>query len=272
MAYKFTTTPWILELEDGTQRQVPTSWPDLTMKAYAKLLSDSASTDIYGLLAAACSCTRMELLNLNPATGTAVVELLGYLSAKTPELGGWPLPDVVHIPGLPDATGYVEVKEVPVPKSLVAESFGQSVDLASALQEFGQDFGELRRQALAIYLLPKYYGCAYDTDLLPGMLEAVDRVRLGEGLPVADFFMLSLAESRPNTKPSSTLYPSLLQSKKQGTRNLAKLGRPTLWQRLWLEGISSKWGRYLHCRWGTYLRRSSLKTTKPTTLDSTNAL
>lgn len=220
------------------------------MQQYSKLLSIDAAVDTYGYLAAVCSCTRMDIQGLPPKAGNQLLQLLKFLQQAPPALGVWPVPRQLHIPGPPDKDGWLEDRVIDVPKDLLAESFGQSMDLARVLEEFTEDFGELRRQALAIYLLPRYFNCAYDTDKLPEMLQAVDRIRLQEGLPVADFFILSLGESKPNTAAASNLYPSQLQSKRQGMQNLVRPGRATRWQTLWQEGTNSNWGRYLLRRWG----------------------
>lgn len=248
------TAPWVLELADGTSRTIATSWPDLTMGQYARLLAIDSEVDTYGLLAAICDCTRGDIQALAPSVGNQLLQLLAFLQQQPPGLGTWPRPSQVYIPSPPGPAGWMEAKTLPVPQDLTAATFGQATDLASALEEYSEDFGELRRQALAIYLLPAYFGCSYDTDKLPAMLLAVDKIRLGEGLPVADFFILSLGESKRNTSNSSNLYPSQLQKKRQGTESLVRYGKPTRWQMLWQEGTRSKWGKYLAGRWGKYLR------------------
>lgn len=249
----YSTPPWLLELADGTTRVVPTSWADMTMQAYAQVLATDAEVDTYGLLAGVCGCSRMDIQALPPATGNQLLQLLSYLQTAPPALGVWPLPTTVNIPGEPTADGWQEAdRRVEIPMQLLAETFGQATDLARVLEEYAEDFGELRRQALAIYLLPHYYACPYDSDKLPQMLLAVDRIRLQEGLPVADFFILSLGQSKQTTGQGSKLYPSVLQSRKQGTTNLVRRGRPTQWQTHWQAVISSKWGLFLLRRWVKY--------------------
>lgn len=203
----YDSPPYLLALADGTTTSVPTCWADLSLGQYDRLLGLEPDVDTYGWLASAVGTTRQAIQNLPNEVVKQVIEALQYLRVPPP---AYSVPDVVRLPKLPSTTSNPgrfnwfrrvpdsDTVEVVPPKDLSLASFGQATDLGTMLERYEGNPGYLRLVALAIYLMPSYHG-TYDTDLLPAMIETCKLVRLGEGLPLADFFILTLTGLPPGT-------------------------------------------------------------------------
>lgn len=215
-----------------TTHLVATCWADLTLGAYARLLATDAAADTYGALAAAVGCTRSDIMAMPIPQAQALVEALAYLEGPLPT---WALPATVALP-VPGGAMLLEY-----PRNLEGCTFGQATDLGTLLEQYEGNPGQLRLAALAVYLMPAYYGGPYDSDNLAAFTEIVKEVRLGEGLPVADFFIWILSGLPSTTGASSKPYPLAAPKPRRGTKILPPAGKRMPWLTRWLGGTRYGW-------------------------------
>jgi hypothetical protein len=222
-------------LPDTRTLDLPTRWDEVTLGQFARLTELPEQSDVYNFLSVFLNLSPKEIQNLpEPFVTQQLLPVLDFAGSTVPDFESWPLLEFINLPG----KTLFEARKLPVAKSLDIVTFGQATDLGAVLQDATLSTMQKRMKVLAIVFYPAYVDGDYDSDETEDFATKVcSEAKLGEALPITDFFLNSTTSSVVAMPASSSASPSLETRKPPASKPSWLSGMRWLWSTRWPLGI-----------------------------------